>query len=248
MKWTFARLIQMLIIYAVAVGCFVIPLYDTWSRQHAGWFVLLGIGVLIGAVYLQQMWANYEQKNQADEFINCLNMKRHDWLNHIQVMMGYVSLNKQDRLQAYVKRVVEDAEQESRINRIGYVPLTCDLLTRHMYNRQIVLDIHIVSEVTIKSDKQGKQLLNTIREIERLVHKTYGPLSNEDPPLRIGITLAAHDADIMLYVDFPDRSSALQRGIGKQDWTTVCKKVLSRNGEVFIEGEQSVLECTVRIS
>lgn len=247
MKWTLTRLIQILIVYIVAVCCFITPLYHAWSRQYAGLFVLLGISVLIGAVYLQQRWANYETASQTNDLISSMSVKRHDWLNHIQVMMGYVSLNNQDRLQSYMKRIVDDAEQESYICQLGYAPLTSYLLTHNLLNTQTVLDIHIVSKLTVKNDKQGKQLLNAIREIERLVQKTYS-LSAEDSPLKIGITLAAHESDIMLYVDFPDSSKSLQRGIGQQDWATFCKDVLSRNGEVFIEGEQVALECTVRIS
>lgn len=247
MKWTLTRLIQIITVYVAAVSCFIVPLYSTWSRQYAGVFVVLGVGMLIVAVYLQQRWANYEAESRTNDLISSISMKRHDWLNHIQVMMGYVSLNKQDRLQSYMKRIVDDAEQESYICHLGYPPLTSYLITHNTLNQQTVLDIHIVPKLTVKNDKQGKQLLNTIREIERLVQKTYD-LSAEDSPLKISMTLAQHESDIMLYVDLPDRSTSLKRGAGQQDWATFCKEVLSRNGEVFMEGEQVALECTVRIS
>lgn len=245
MKGKRVNVIRIAGLYGIAIGCFVASLFEPWGKQGDVLLVILGTVVLIVAAYGQYKWQNDKANDNADELLSCMNMKRHDWLNHIQVMLGYLSLNKYDRLQAYLQKIMAEAEQESHMCHLGYAPLSHYLLTRPMNKPNVLIDLHIVPDCKVHSERQGERLLNTIREVERLLVQTCRPSAGET--LTIGMTLAAHASDIMVYIDIPDQTN-VQRELKRGDWTKLCHKVLSQNGEVFLEGEAAVMECTVRIS
>lgn len=239
------NIIHTLTPYVPAVGCFVASLFEPWGKQSAVLLVSLGIVLLIAAVTVQRKRYSQDKHDDTDDMIACMNIKRHDWLNHIQVMKGYLSLNKHDRLQSYLNHVLNEVEQESCICHLGYTPLSRYLLTHNMLAKDILLDIHIMHGLKVENDRQGERLLNTIKEVEHFLHHTCGTLLGE--PLKIGITLAPHEKDIMLYVDLPEQP-LLSDELRQADWTAFSKKVSSWNGEVFIERDELAMECTVRIS
>ncbi|SFF52469.1 stage 0 sporulation protein B (sporulation initiation phosphotransferase) [Halobacillus alkaliphilus] len=49
------------------------------------------------------------------EIITLLRHKRHDWMNQIQLLQGYASLGKQERLFEQIDDIKEEAENERRI-------------------------------------------------------------------------------------------------------------------------------------
>lgn len=49
------------------------------------------------------------------EIITLLRHKRHDWMNQIQLLQGYASLGKQERLLDQIDDIKEEAENERRI-------------------------------------------------------------------------------------------------------------------------------------
>lgn len=168
------RLIRTFAPYVPAVGCFAISAVETARKQWDPLLVILGIGLLIGAIYIQDKRQSSLHEDEGDELIRYMNLKRHDWLNHIQVLMGYLSLNRPDRMQSYLQRLMTEAEQERYISDLGYAPLTHYLLTRRFIHQDIELDIQIIPSLTIKNDRQGERLLQTLREIDAFLQRVSG--------------------------------------------------------------------------
>ncbi|WP_264188325.1 Spo0B domain-containing protein [Halobacillus litoralis] len=52
---------------------------------------------------------------EEKEIIALLRHKRHDWMNQIQLLQGYASLGKQDRLLQQMEEVKEEAEEERKL-------------------------------------------------------------------------------------------------------------------------------------
>lgn len=61
-------------------------------------------------------------------WLDVLNRTRHDWLNHLQVLVGYGKLHEYGKMERYLQRVMEQAARESRLCHLGYPPLTRYLL------------------------------------------------------------------------------------------------------------------------
>lgn len=64
-----------------------------------------------------------------------LNHHRHSWLNDLQLIFGYIKLKKYDQLEAYVEKIRQKLECESRISAIPDPALVLELL-QFVYNNQ----------------------------------------------------------------------------------------------------------------
>ena len=222
--------------YVPAVVCFVASLFG--EKVTAAFLVTTGVVCLTAVVCVQQRRETRDQ----DDWIACLNVKRHDWLNHIQVIRGYLTLKKHDRLQPYLEHIMSEIEQESKMSP-GYSPLSRYLLTRQLLNDSI-LHVHIVEGLKIANDGQGERLMKTIQEVESFVRNVYAKIP--EPQAKIEMTLAPFEGGIMLYIDFPDHFR-LRRALREADWTGLRNKVSSRNGEVFFHKGDLAAACSVRI-
>ncbi|WP_170287600.1 Spo0B domain-containing protein [Aquibacillus halophilus] len=52
---------------------------------------------------------------KEEETVNLLRYYRHDWMNTVQLLMGYTSLGKMDKVQEKLKESVDIAEQERKL-------------------------------------------------------------------------------------------------------------------------------------
>ncbi|MGI9861592.1 Spo0B domain-containing protein [Moorella naiadis] len=67
---------------------------------------------------------------QAAEIIPLLRWQRHDFLNHLQVISGYIQLQKSDRALAYLRQAIDQMEQLGQIMRLLQPELALITLTR----------------------------------------------------------------------------------------------------------------------
>jgi len=71
--------------------------------------------------------------HEAETALRWLTRLRHDWLNEIQVLLGYCSMNKTDRVRPYLLRLAKELEQERTVSQIPHPLLAVALiqLLRH---------------------------------------------------------------------------------------------------------------------
>ncbi|SNX55161.1 Spo0B domain-containing protein [Thermoanaerobacterium sp. RBIITD] len=50
-----------------------------------------------------------------DLFVKYINMKRHQYLNDLQVILGYAQLGKLDKISEYVHKVINEFDEEREI-------------------------------------------------------------------------------------------------------------------------------------
>jgi len=111
--------------------------------------------------------------NTKQEFIDNLKHYRHDWLNHVQIIKGYISLNKTEQAQKYLDSVIVNAHYESKISNIGHVDLAYLLLTYNWTQDKIVLDVEI-EEDDVEISVIGTNypyILTWIKEVIALVER-----------------------------------------------------------------------------
>jgi len=88
---------------------------------------------------------------QAELLLTVLNQQRHDWLNHFQVLLGYLKLGRPDAGEAYLKRVTEETLQESMIARLQCPPLSVFFLTYNALNHVLRLEVEVCNDVDLSS-------------------------------------------------------------------------------------------------
>lgn len=62
--------------------------------------------------------------------INALNHRRHDWMNDLQLISGYMQLGKLDKLQTCIKDMLRRGSSEGHYLRISHPKLALELFTR----------------------------------------------------------------------------------------------------------------------
>lgn len=87
--------------------------------------------------------------HQTDELLTILNRQRHDWLNHVQVLLGYLHLNRTDQGEAHLKRIAEIAMQESLIARLNNSLLSVFFLTFNALNKEMLLEVDVCEQVDL---------------------------------------------------------------------------------------------------
>lgn len=84
---------------------------------------------------------NNNKENLKREFIHNLRHYRHDVLNHIQIIKGYLSLNRVKEAQHILDKYVFQSHQEALLSQIGDTELAYFLLTYNWQQNDFVLDI-----------------------------------------------------------------------------------------------------------
>jgi stage 0 sporulation protein B (sporulation initiation phosphotransferase) len=90
--------------------------------------------------------SNPEQQQQL--WIDTLGHARHEWLNDLQLIIGYVKLNKADKLATYVEMLKQKMNEESRIARWGHPKLVELLLTYRARPLSFIFHMHTASELS----------------------------------------------------------------------------------------------------
>ncbi|WP_181349710.1 Spo0B domain-containing protein [Thalassobacillus sp. CUG 92003] len=71
---------------------------------------------------------------QSEDIIHLLRHKRHDWMNHLQLVQGYAAMGKQDEVVDKVKSLIAEAEQERKLLNANAPHFTLWLLSFNWYH------------------------------------------------------------------------------------------------------------------
>lgn len=87
--------------------------------------------------------------HQTDQLLTVLNRQRHDWLNHVQVLLGYLHLNRTEQGEAHLKRIAQMAMQESMVARLNSSLLSVFFLTFNALNNELLLEVDVCNHVDL---------------------------------------------------------------------------------------------------
>lgn len=86
---------------------------------------------------------------QSDVLLKVYNQRRHDWLNHFQVLLGYLKLGRPEQGVAYLERVTEMTCQESTISHINCSRLSVFFLTFNALHNDLLLEVEVDNQVDL---------------------------------------------------------------------------------------------------
>ena len=75
--------------------------------------------------------------------VELMNHKRHDWMNDLQLLYGYVRMNKTEQLPPYVERLKQQAMDESRIAKLGYPELVLYLMQQKLTGGMMPVEVYV---------------------------------------------------------------------------------------------------------
>lgn len=86
---------------------------------------------------------------EEDKLLESLRHQRHDWLNHFQVLLGYLKLGRYDFCEEYIRKVTENTNRDSRVAQLGFKPLVVYLLTFNALHKEMVLEVELPQTIDL---------------------------------------------------------------------------------------------------
>lgn len=139
---------------ALALGTVVIPvLLLILFRDFIWWGILLFV-LWVTAMILLNDWSIRQerqalQKAEQERAIRTLNHHRHDWMNDLQIISGYMQLKRYDKLSFSLDRIKERMLHESKISKLGVPSLVLFFQSFRAECSHIHLDIDIMDDVNL---------------------------------------------------------------------------------------------------
>ncbi|MGZ9585122.1 Spo0B domain-containing protein [Paenibacillus marinisediminis] len=114
--------------------------------------ISIGTGVRI---FDQEKMRQQQRLIQAAsrQAVDILNHQRHDWMNDLQLLYGYVRLNKLDKLPQCVEQIKLRMEEESRIAKLGYSELILFLMQLRLSGSTMPIEVHIPEAIELSKLK-----------------------------------------------------------------------------------------------
>lgn len=161
-------------------------------------YILLGVCLLLlfaGYVIMEQRRAAEERKQLLESFQRMaaatLGHHRHDWMNDLQILYGYIQLGKYDKLKDCVERIKERMAADSKISRLGIPSLVFYLHSFREMNGSIQLEVQIQDDLTLGeslSSEDAEQLTEAIMETIRFYQFTGRSSWGELPKLKLELS------------------------------------------------------------
>jgi len=170
----------------------------------------------------------YERRlftQQTDQLLDVLNRQRHDWLNHVQVLLGYLHLNRTEQGVSHLKRIAQMAMQESMVARLNSSLLSVFFLTFNALNKDMLLEVDVCNHVDLtRIALDEKQLFQLVSEILCTANDHVDQSGYE--PASMQVTLTTGESGVHFRFDLAGELSAsgleeLEKLVRKSEQSTV---------------------------
>ncbi|MBB5173222.1 Spo0B C-terminal domain-containing protein [Texcoconibacillus texcoconensis] len=94
--------------------------------------------------------------SKSAQIVEALRHSRHDWLNQLQLIKGYMALERYDRMNDVIEEIIQQAHQDSKISSLNAPVFAERLLTFNWHNHPYQLAYECLLERSDLSDKEAK--------------------------------------------------------------------------------------------
>jgi len=240
----------------------LIPFQPMLSFQAIGFSIVSVLFLFLGLIRIWRFQRNLLTNGQEqtkvetqsavspelESFLLCMSHQRHDWLNHLQVLLGYLKLQRYEFCEEYIKKVTESTNKESQVSHLGYQPLVAFLLTFNALHKEMTVEVELpdaldLRELLFEDQERIFTLITGVVEI----YRSYALDNQGDPNVFV---LHIQLLDECLYIS-TEYEGNLDGKASLMALHTLVKNI--GNGEgFFVEGlhnnSESVMEFYVPLS
>ena len=141
-----------------------------------------------------------EETKLKEEFLQHLRYYRHDFLNHIQLLKGYLTLKKIDEAEQYLNQIVDRAEREAQLFQIGDPCLAYSLHKYRLFPHKFELEVQI--DIDPEQFSRGRSNLSSFYAV---LQKTLGLIEEgcqEEAENHLWVIFREADERLMTTVKF----------------------------------------------
>lgn|GEM_PF-3469496 len=114
------------------------------------------------------------------EFMRFLRVYKHDFLNHLQVVLGYLQLKKPERALEYLKEAIEEVEKSGSVMRLGLPSVAFWLLLEELKQKEQGIIFQLTNDTDfIASEEQEQAILTCLKPLVEEIGCTIGNLPYE---------------------------------------------------------------------
>lgn len=87
---------------------------------------------------------------EQEKILNILQSSRHDWLNKIQLIKGYLTLGKFDLMEQYIDQIVNEAKNEANLSKLKLPNFALLIITKFWGELHFQLDYEVICHTPCK--------------------------------------------------------------------------------------------------
>ncbi|GAB6180008.1 hypothetical protein JCM14036_13270 [Desulfotomaculum defluvii] len=139
---------------------------------------------------------------EIKNLLEIIQVQRHDFLNHLQVISGLLQLNKGERVRDYINQVCKQYENCSRITRIKSPEILAVLLVGSNEANKCQIDIQFDIQTNLASlNVPGEVVASALKRCINQALKFLAPPEVSDRRMRL--TISEGEKKITIKLDFP---------------------------------------------
>lgn len=141
------------------------------------------------------------ERSSEKKLLAILHHQRHNWLNDLQLIFGYIKLKKYDRLENYMEKLKRRLEIEGRIASIPYPRLALDLLLFDYSNSLFKLNVELEQRILQRCEQNlltavHQELMSRLEIMQRISYATHD-MVNE-----LTVRIREEHGDLVLILDY----------------------------------------------
>jgi hypothetical protein len=126
---------------------------------------------------------------KEQNFIQFLRVYKHDFLNHLQVIQGYLQLKKPEQALRYVKEAITEVEEHGSIMRLKLPTVTFWLMLKELELKEQGINTNFTSNTDfLASEEQEEIILTFLQSIIEKIERKMGRLPYDKRKLGLSFT------------------------------------------------------------
>ncbi|MBW7460237.1 Spo0B domain-containing protein [Paenibacillus sepulcri] len=211
-----------------AAASLIIPTAAVLAWRFEPWFLA---GFVVWFVAAGAVWAWCVRKEfalrearmihvQQTLSITTLNHHRHDWMNDLQVLYGYIRMQKAEKAVQCVEQIRERMMTESKIAKLGVPSLVTFLQSFRTLTNAVELDIDIEGDLNfMELGIDGHRAAQTMQDIIDAYRLAVKPDSGDAAKLLVDLSLNENTMTASFHYDGGMKDT--------NEWKHKCKRAMT---------------------
>ncbi|WP_274649981.1 Spo0B domain-containing protein [Paenibacillus humicola] len=151
--------------------------------------------------------------------IRTLGHHRHDWMNDLQVLYGYIRMQKTDKTVQCVEQIRERMTTESKIAKLGVPSLVAFLQSFRTITHSLQLDIEIADEISLSElPIDGQRAAEAVADIINAYR--FGVKPEAGVPARLSVAFSRDEKTLGVAFEYEGAIS------DEGEWKAKCRRAL----------------------
>ncbi len=205
------RFVAPAIVAALSIACLVLMYY---FHSPVGYIIIALCLLCLFFGYVK--YINRQAENERKQLLESvqrtaaatLGHHRHDWMNDLQILYGYIQLGKYDKLAGCVERIKEGMVADSKISRLGIPSLVFYLHSFREMNGSVQLEVCVQEDLQLgnlltaeDAEQFTEAIISTIRAYQFTGRSSWGDV------LQLKLSLCREGGEVLAIFERQDKAS-----------------------------------------